>query len=1220
MPSTFDDYLESLESVNKPTAIPSGQGSTFDDYIKETEQKKALKADAPKLTKSDLLEDEETFDTIKRYMDDRFGIDEMSGYTDKELVEAYVNNMRRFSAGQSVVTLGEVAWLNKADDDKRQSAGEAYAVFDNMENIFTGKRSTFLERLDGVTDYARAAIIDPANIVSLGAGKLAVSLGAKAGANALKKQAIKAAKDKLLKEGGKTITSETAEKLATKQIAKEGERRFAKEALKEFKEQESKKLISRELGVTALTDASSAVLVDMAYQNGMIKSMQQEDYSAFQTGLSAMFGMIAPAISVTGKTIANKNLLGKPPKGDIDEVIAKEQKNKLKALKESKDTFSTHFNDFFDTMKKGIQFTTKERALEGKAQIEYMKGYDTYAADTFWENFMFGNDNLGVEGLVHVLNRMGIRYEKSTAKELKEMGGRKDVDSFSSFLAGIIQNMSEPDMKTFVATLKSADIKKRFPDYDGEISRWLQANKKSIKRDADGVIRMRDSDYLTWFADSFAAHFSQAGRRLQLLQHGDKILGAKGKLELDAEKGLEKALKPLREDQLKVLARKGEYFQRTIIRNLVTNPGTTALNVIGWFNYSTLQSVTDMTRAALYLPGAFMDVMRGKGDNLQKAKNLMGLQRQKVRNILDYDTTHESFMSYLDARPEVMDKMMRYIAGGVDSEEVVKKLGFNPDEGILKYGEKYTNFFQTLYATKAQDVITKSIEFMYNIDKQMRIKYGKSYNELLESGELDTLMSKQDYIDIEGRAVDDTMKAVFGKKFGKTGKDASYVQKTANFVEEFRKIPIIGLSMPFGQFFNNTVAFMMDYSGAGAIHSTWNKSRNAIEKMYTDPKIRKVMEEKGIPTDRIDEYIEQTRRHKYIEGEATEKFIKGAVGWSWILAKAEEEQEAIDQGLAWDQQRSGATLVTKQYDYPASLFKYVARLVAHKQRGEEPPREMWKVFWDVFGLGQADRSLGVYERGISNLAHAAVNGDLDGVLDIGGRVGGDIFQTAAAGVTRPLDPTNQVVAFAEGENFVNADRRQGNRLFNNSIRYVDRVFDNLFGLEMNEKQMATTDLDKPTGIGKVVGYREVGKQSYTERMFNIIGKPNWRVGFFGGVPEADAKLNSRLFFHLERRAKQTLTTDEFKKYSTKLKKQKVDGILTLAKADVKRELKNSIIIEDKELLAMYSLDKKYRDSEIRKAIKDLKYDQDLDELNYKQLEFLEAYMDGSDDYIKRTTK
>ena len=58
--------------------------------------------------------------------------------------------------------------------------------------------------------------------------------------------------------------------------------------------------------------------------------------------------------------------------------------------------------------------------------------------------------------------------------------------------------------------------------------------------------------------------------------------------------------------------------------------------------------------------------------------------------------------------------------------KLVKKLGYNPDEGVLKYGEKFTNFLQTLYATKAQDVITKSIELMYNIDKQMRMKYGKS--------------------------------------------------------------------------------------------------------------------------------------------------------------------------------------------------------------------------------------------------------------------------------------------------------------------------------------------------------------------------------------------------------------------------------------------------------------------------------------------------------------
>jgi len=52
---------------------------------------------------------------------------------------------------------------------------------------------------------------------------------------------------------------------------------------------------------------------------------------------------------------------------------------------------------------------------------------------------------------------------------------------------------------------------------------------------------------------------------------------------------------------------------------------------------------------------------------------------------------------------------------------------------------------------------------------------------------------------------------------------------------------------------------------------------------------------------------------------------------------------------------------------------------------------------------------------------------------------------------------------------------------------------------------------------------------------------------------------------------------------------------------------------------MYSLDKKYNDRAINKALKDLDLPEELDELNFRQLNLLEAYMDGSDDYIKRTT-
>ena len=156
----------------------------MDDFIAQFEKpndernKTVEKGNLPKLTQSDLL-DKEHLKTIRKHMENRFGIDDISDYDDEELVTAYVNNQRRFQAGQSVVTLGELAWLNKASDQERQEAGEAYALFDRMENIFTGKRSTFLERLDAVGDYARAAIVDPANLVGIGAGRLVAGIGAK---------------------------------------------------------------------------------------------------------------------------------------------------------------------------------------------------------------------------------------------------------------------------------------------------------------------------------------------------------------------------------------------------------------------------------------------------------------------------------------------------------------------------------------------------------------------------------------------------------------------------------------------------------------------------------------------------------------------------------------------------------------------------------------------------------------------------------------------------------------------------------------------------------------------------------------------------------------------------------------------------------------------------------------------------------------------------------
>ena len=370
----------------------------------------------------------------------------------------------------------------------------------------------------------------------------------------------------------------------------------------------------------------------------------------------------------------------------------------------------------------------------------------------------------------------------------------------------------------------------------------------------------------------------------------------------------------------------------------------------------------------------------------------------------------------------------------------------------------------------------------------------------------------------------------------------------------------------------------------------------------------------------IDE-MDTLSKRTYVEGEASESVIKGVIGLSLISEMAKREEEFMDAGLSWDQERgSGGETVTKQYDFPESLFKYAARIVAHKNRGEETPKDLKAIFWDVFGLGQVDRSLGVYERGIGNILIGLEMGDLEGLVKAGAEIIGEVGATASAGLTRPLDPINQFIGFMEGENYVNIDRRQGNKVLNNSFRYVDEIFENLLQLEdPPKKERATSDIEKPSQFTKVLGYREIGKQTFTERMFNSIGRPNWRVGFFGKIPEADSVLNQRIFYFLEDRAKALMLSKGFKNLSTNEKRMRVDEILKKAKKETKESMKSSVIIEDRQFEKLYSLDKKYNQRDVRRAMKDIDLEGDYDNLNFEQLELLEGYMDGSDDYIKRTT-
>jgi len=153
------------------------------------------------------------FGTVRDYMETRFGVDEFRKDNREEVVNKFLNNMRGFSGGNSVRTVGEVAFLNSLEDDSEELAtvGKAYELFENMAGVFSGE-TTAGERLEAVGDYARTTLVDPVNLVGFGIGKLFTGTGSKAAAKLAQRAAI-ASYRRQLQQG---VAAKAAEKAANK--------------------------------------------------------------------------------------------------------------------------------------------------------------------------------------------------------------------------------------------------------------------------------------------------------------------------------------------------------------------------------------------------------------------------------------------------------------------------------------------------------------------------------------------------------------------------------------------------------------------------------------------------------------------------------------------------------------------------------------------------------------------------------------------------------------------------------------------------------------------------------------------------------------------------------------------------------------------------------------------------------------------------------------------
>ena len=256
--------------------------STFQENqerINEFRKGKLTLPESPEIKKQEglslieTLSIDDNYGIIKDYMSDRFGMEETE-YDKRKIIDSYINQMRKFNAGQSVVAVTELTHLNSGEGDKldarRAKASKAYELFDSLGGAFSKDR-TVGEKLDAVGDYARALVVDPLNLVSLGVGKLFAAGTAKVAVQGSKKLALIGAKD-LAFRAGRLAASNAAKQGLKKPVIERIQREATQKAFQEALKKSKRKVIldkaDRKAVLNSLKfDIGAAGIVDILSKN-----------------------------------------------------------------------------------------------------------------------------------------------------------------------------------------------------------------------------------------------------------------------------------------------------------------------------------------------------------------------------------------------------------------------------------------------------------------------------------------------------------------------------------------------------------------------------------------------------------------------------------------------------------------------------------------------------------------------------------------------------------------------------------------------------------------------------------------------------------------------------------------------------------------------------------------------------------------------------------------
>lgn len=1114
-------------------------------------------------SEKNLVEDK-FFYPIKDYMVDRYGSHYETKGDRKEIINEFLNTRRGVAGGNSVRAVAEYSYLNEisGDEAKMARAGKAYEIYENMQGLFG--ETTFGEKAGIVGDFARSAILDPTNLIGLGLGKAVTSSGFKAGSMAatiMAKQAYK-------KELAKGVTKEAAEKVALgvfkaqkdivqKSVQKKMLRRAALEratrgsvAKKVFNKQTMK-----EIGIVGGFEGAVAAGTDYLYQDSLLRTRVQEDYSYLQTGLSSVAGIVVlgtiAAASKGGAAGLSKGLGG----------FADPNRVPIKTT-----TKGAKIGDLSESIKKYIDELDSKKPDPkvppvGKWMEDTAKGKELTDQDTeFFITMLLGNDDIGLKGLGQILLEQNYGWV-----------ARSEDDKISNWIGDIIKQADPQDAKKFLT------------DFSKATGITMNEGKKlTVEGFANTFKRkMRDSMRVGNAASQLAKKLGKKESEVNVEDYVTEILTGHlppptSTLTTKASSAAGKAGKAvgdLVENELPA-------FQNNLIRLMVSNLSTTALNVGGYAGATTLTSASEVARAALLGGRAGLTLVynpsRAKQLGLE-AKGIFANQSVKLRNTLDVNTTYDKFLEYVQQRPKATAELSRVLPGGVED---IKKLadGMDLKRSMLSLRqEQGIDFIQKLNLVQAQDSYTKSIEFVTQLDSALRLPkekggFGMSWNEFFNRDDYRVLMGSERFVKAEAKAVNETLKSVFSKSY--KGKGA--IGEVAGIIEDFRNIPGIGILVPFGRFFNNTVAF-------------------TAENTAVLPLLAKMGGRGG-------------------DRSVGEIMARGAVTASVIGYLAQRENEFIDLGLSWSEEldENGA-VIDEKYEFPYGIFKAAARVVALHQRGEEVPKELVTQISDQF-IGQLTRQLGEAGEGVDGLITALISDEGRGVAISLGKIASAMTSQAVSAGTRFVDPVNQLVGLIRKEEYLVPDRKQNAKLMNDSLRYMDQIIGSTLG-DMAPEKFSPTEGRLRGQETKVISTTRETKLTAAERMYNMISKPTYLAGSYTDAPEADNRYNQLFNQVLNMKARELLKKDKFINGTLEQRRLLISEVEKSSKNAVKSFMKSlASQAGDSDLVTMIEIaDSGKGKRKVQKTLERLGIDKKINELTSEELDLVKSALKFYDD-------